>query len=174
MANFGFKSGRGENPARQTGAEILGDGMSKLRSRKDDSFDFSRLSLRDKVWLGFDSALDFPLPGSPANLIHTFADFREAWEANRDYYLDGGYQDPDLPKPYDHFVRYSPGRRPLGYWLFDLGYPQIPENQVKELQNLRMISPEEFEAAKKLAKEFGGDFSPAERETLLEEHRNGI
>jgi hypothetical protein len=143
--------------------------MARLRNRQDDSWDISRLSLRDIIFLTFDTPLEFPIAGTR---IHTLEDYRAAWEQNRSIFLDAGYEREGQPR--DEYMRFTPGRRPIGYWLFDLGYTEVPKNQVEELQRRREFLPGEFSAAQKLAKEFGGDFNPAERETLREERRNDI
>jgi hypothetical protein len=129
------------------------------------------LSLRDKLWLAFDTPLEFPLPGSTANLIHSQADYREAWLANRAYFLDGGFQPHDRPAPYDSYMRYEPCRRPIGYWLFDLGYQEIPENQIEALRHLGELAPAEFAAAQRLAKEFPSHYTSAELKTLREDEK---
>ena len=142
--------------------------MAKLRSRQDDSFDFSKLSLRDCLWIAMDEPPNFPVEGGPGNRLKTRMDFEKAWLANREIFMDGGFQDPDMPRPYDSFMRYEPAKRPWEFWIFDCGLPKVPENQVAELQHLRELLPGEFAVAQRLAAKFPRHYTAAERETLLE------
>jgi hypothetical protein len=123
-------------------------------------FSYAELSIRDLLRLSQIKQPDFPVKASGPDRLRTFEDFREAWETNAVYFLDGGFQDPDVAKPYDDYMRFDPGTRPWPFWIFDRGYPTIPSNQLAELQHLRELLPGEFEIAKRKTSVGSGDEVP--------------
>lgn len=84
-------------------------------------------------------------PG-PKVRIRTMEDARAAWEANRDIFLRMCQCHIEKPCCRDHALRYEPGTRPWAFWVFDLGLPGRPADELAELKRRGLLDAEERRA----------------------------
>jgi hypothetical protein len=136
------------------------------KGRRNSGFEFDELSLKDLLRLDMSEMPQLPISEGDGDCLKTLEDFEQAWEINRNYFMAAGFQAHDEPVPYDDYFRFEPCKRPWPYWIFDMQYPAVPENQVGELRKLRELLPGEFECAQRLAREFPNKFNPAELRSL--------
>ena len=74
---------------------------------------------------------------NPKIRIRSVEDAEKAWRANRHHFLQMCSCHLNPPRCRDHALKYSPGRRPWGFWKFDMGYDYTPRDQAAELDGHR-------------------------------------
>jgi hypothetical protein len=80
---------------------------------------------------------------NPKVRIRNINDARDAWEINRDYFMQMCTCHEVKYRCVDHSLKYKPGTRPWAFWIFDQGREEVPFDESGELDRLGMLSATE-------------------------------
>lgn len=116
------------------------------KDRKEGQFPWHRLRLREKIELS--AGWQPPLAGSIPRLTNTIEDARAAYFENRDRFTVCLHDEYLTNCRHEHGSDdVSPaGHRVWGWWVFEKGYDDVPEDEPAELERLGLLSARERHA----------------------------